>query len=100
MNVIKNENQLTIVKEYEFDTSPIRKMDSIVVICIRDCHNKYFHTVGYKCVYDIKFTNIGKNQLVKLKLADKRMKMYELKEILKFASRKGFIFNQKSILKL
>ena len=63
-----NENQLTLVKEYEFDKPLIRKIESIIDNCIRDCHNKYFHTFEYKSVYDI-----SKNGIVKLTLADRIM---------------------------
>ena len=49
MNEI-NENQLNIVKEYIFDKSPIHKIDSKFDNCIRDCHNKDFHTFKYKYV--------------------------------------------------
>ena len=44
MNGIMNENQLTIVKKYEFDKPLIRKIDSITDICYRDCYSKYYHT--------------------------------------------------------
>ena len=33
-----NKNQLTIVKEYEFDNPLIQKIDSLIDDCIRDCH--------------------------------------------------------------
>ena len=49
-------------------------MDSKIDNCIRDCHNKYFHTFEYKCVYDIEFKNIGKNEIINLAIADKSMK--------------------------
>ena len=39
MNGKMNENQLTIVKDYEFDNSLIQKIDSIIDNIIRDCHN-------------------------------------------------------------
>ena len=38
MDGMVNENQLTIVKEYEFDNPLIQKIDSIIDDCIRDCH--------------------------------------------------------------
>ena len=44
MNGIMNENQLTIVKEYEFDNPLITKIDSLIDNSIRDCHHKFFHT--------------------------------------------------------
>ena len=43
MDGIMNENQLTIVKEYEFNNPLITKTDSIIDTSIRDCYNKYFH---------------------------------------------------------
>ena len=54
------------------------KIDSIFDNCIRDCHNQYFHTFEYKCVYDIKITNIGNNETVNLTDADKSMNFCEL----------------------
>ena len=42
-----NENQLTIVKNYEFNNPLIRKIDSLIDISIRDCHHKYFRTFDH-----------------------------------------------------
>ena len=42
MNGIMNENQLTLVKEYEFDKPLLQKIDSIIDNCYRDCHKKIF----------------------------------------------------------
>ena len=39
-----NKNQLTIVKEYEFDKPLIQKIDSIIDKCYRGCYSKYHHT--------------------------------------------------------
>ena len=47
MNGIMNANQLTIVKEYEFDKPPIQKIDSLIDNSIRDCHHKFFHTFDH-----------------------------------------------------
>ena len=44
MNGSINENQLAIVKEYEFDKPHIHKIYSIIDNFYRDCYNKYFHT--------------------------------------------------------
>ena len=55
MDGIMNDNQLTIVKEYEFDNSLIKKIDSIIDNSIRDCHNKYFHTFDHICENDSNF---------------------------------------------
>ena len=64
MNGIMNENQLTNVKDYEFDNPFIQKIDSIIDNYFRDCHNKYFHTFDHECVYDNKLTNIGNNEII------------------------------------
>ena len=40
MDGIMDENQITIVKEYEFDNPPIQKIDSRIDSSIRDCHSK------------------------------------------------------------
>ena len=64
MNGLINENQLTIVKEYESEKKPAtHKIDSIIDNCIRDCHNKHFHTFKYKCVYDINLTNFARIEI-------------------------------------
>ena len=64
MNGIMNENQLTIVREYEFDNPLITKIDSIIDNSIRDCHHKYFHTFDHICDYDTQLTNITNNESV------------------------------------
>ena len=51
MNGIMNENQLTVVKEYEFDNPLIQNIDSIIDKCYKDCHQNYFHTFNYVCEY-------------------------------------------------
>ena len=53
-----NENQLTIVREYEYIKPLIQKIDSIIDNYYRGCHNDYFHTFKYCCVFNINFTNI------------------------------------------
>ena len=59
-----NENQLTIVKEYEFDKPLIHKIDSIFDYCYRGCHNRFFLTYKYRCTYNINFTNIRNNEIL------------------------------------
>ena len=44
----ENQNQLTIVKQYEIIKPLIHKIDSIIDNCIRDCHNKFFHFIHLK----------------------------------------------------
>ena len=65
-----NENQLTILEEYEFDKSLIHKMDSIVDKSNKDCQNKNFQTLDYKCIYNIKLTNFGNFEIVNLTITD------------------------------
>ena len=89
-----NENQLTIVEEYKFDKSLIQKVDFIIDIFYRDCHNKYSHRFEYKCVYDIKLTNIRTNEMINWTIAEKSMNLYELNEKLEIAPQNGFVFNQ------
>ena len=45
-------NEKVIVKEYEFDKPLIQNIDTIIDKCIRDCHNKYFHTFHHICIYN------------------------------------------------
>ena len=72
----------------------IQKTDSITDICIRDCHNKYFHTFDHICVYDIKLTNNAINETVNLTISVKCMTLYELNKKLTVARQRGYIFNQ------
>ena len=71
MSGIMNENELTIVKEYEFNNPLIQNIDSIIDNSIRDCHNKYFHTFDHICEYDLNFTNITNNETVTFTISDK-----------------------------
>ena len=71
MNGIMNQNQLTVVKEYELDNPLIQNIDSIIDKCYRDCHHKYFHTLEYECVYDLNFTNVTNNEIVTLTISGK-----------------------------
>ena len=76
LNGIMNEN--VIVEEYEFDKPLIRKIDFIVDICFRDCHNEFFHTFDHICVHDINFTDFDNIETVNLTFSDKNMELYEL----------------------
>ena len=51
-----NEIEFYVVKDYKFDNPLFHKIDSIIDGCYRDCHNKYFHTFKYVCLYDFKLT--------------------------------------------
>ena len=94
MNGIMDENQLTIVKEYEFNNPIITKIDSLIDNFITDCHKYYFHTFDHIYEYDLNFTNIGNNETVNFTISDKSMASYELNKRLTLAREKGFIFNR------
>ena len=94
MNGIMNQNQSTVVKEYEFENTLIQNIDSIINKCYRDCHNNYYHTFEYECVYDLNFTNITNTETVNFTISDKNLGMYELNNKLALARERGFIFNQ------
>ena len=94
MDGIMNANQLTIVKENEFDKPPIQKIDSLIDNSIRDCRHKYFHTFDHICEYDLSFTNIVNNETANFTISDKCMGMYEINKKLAIARERGFKFNQ------
>ena len=94
MEALINENELKLVKTYEFDTPVITKIDSIIDKSIRDCHNKYFHTFDHICEYDLSFTNITNNETINFTISDKCMCMFELNKKLAIARENGFKFNQ------
>ena len=71
-------NENVIVKEYVFNNPLIQMIDSIIDDCIRDCHNKYFHTLEHICEYDLNFKNIGNNETVNFTISEKSMGSYEL----------------------
>ena len=94
MDGIMNDNQLTIVKEFEFDNPLIQKTDSLIDNSIRDCHIKYFHTFDHICEYDLNFTNTTNNETVNFTISDKSMGLYELNKKLTIARENGYIFIQ------
>ena len=89
-----NKNQLTIVQEYNFDNALIQKIDSLIDISKRDCHNKYFHTFDHLCEFDLNFTNITNIEAVNFTISDKSMGLYELNKTVTVARQRGFTFNQ------
>ena len=62
MDSIIDENQLTIVKKYEIVKPLIYKID---------CHDKYFHTNKYNCIYYKNLTNITNNEIFNLTISNK-----------------------------
>ena len=57
-------NESNIVKEYEYMKPEIDKVDYLLDKVIKDSEKKLFHTFKYRCVSDIKITNITKNEKV------------------------------------
>ena len=89
-----------IVREYEFNSPLIPKVDSMIDDCIRDCHDKYFHTFDHICEYDLIFTNITDIERTNLTISDKSMASYELNKNLTVARGNGFSFIQINKLKV
>ena len=87
-------NEMTIVKEYEFDKPLFHKINSIIDNCIRDCNNKCFHTFDLLFEYDIKLTDITIFETFNRTISDKSMKLYEIIDNMKIARQNGFIINQ------
>ena len=86
------ENELYVVKNYKFDYPLITKTDSIIDGCYRDCHNKFFHTFKYVCIYDIKLTNITNIETINLTISDESLGLYELNKKLTIARERDFRF--------
>ena len=78
MDVIMNENQLTIVIEYEVDKPLVQKIESIIDNSIGDCHVKSFHTFDHICAYYIQPANKGNNEIVNKTISDKSKNLYEI----------------------
>ena len=89
-----NENELYVVKEYNFDNTLFTERDSIIDKCYRDCHNKCFHTFKYVCIYDIKLTNITNKEIINITISDESMNLFELNKKLTLARQRGFRFLQ------
>ena len=89
-----NENEIYVVKEYKFNNPLITGIHSIKDGCYRDCHNKYFHTFKYVCIYDIKLTNITNSEVIIITISDESMNLFELNKKLTVARQRGYIFNQ------
>ena len=93
-----DENELYVVKEYKFDNPLFHKVDSIIDGCYRNCYNKYFHTIKYVCIYDIKLTNITNNEIIITTISDESMDLFELNKKLTLARQRDYIFNQMNTL--
>ena len=98
MNDMTNENQLIVVKEYEFDKTDIHEIDYIFDDIIKDCRKKSFHSFEYRIVYDLSFKKISNNEETNFTVTHKSMEFktefYGLSKKFKNARQNGFIFNQ------
>ena len=56
------------------------KKGFIIDKCNRGRHKKIFQIFEYRCIYNIKFKNIGNNELIILSISDKNMELHELKK--------------------
>ena len=52
------------VKKHEFDRLEINQKDNIVKDVIKDCKDKYLHSVEYRCEYDIKFEHKTSGEVI------------------------------------
>ena len=87
-----NENELYLIKEYNFDNSLCSEMDSKLDNCFKECHNEFFHKYKYEYVYDINFKNIAINEKTNFTVSGKNMDLSDLKNKLKIARGNRFIF--------
>ena len=71
-----------------------KNIDSIIDKCYRDCHNNYYHTFKYECIYDLNSTNDNNNKSVNLTISGKSLGLYDLNKKLTLAQERGFKFNQ------
>ena len=89
-----NENEIYLVKDYKFDKPLIHKIDSIIDDCYRDCHNKYFLTFKYVCIYDIKLTNVTNNEIINITISDRSIGLFEINKKLTLGRERSFIIIQ------
>ena len=96
MNGIYNES--TVVKEFDFNKPDIHEIYYLLDDFIKDCRNRYFHTLEYRLVHDIHFTNISNNEETHFPITHISMEFktefFRLNKKIKNARKNGFIFNQ------
>ena len=94
--------EIDIVKDYDFIKPEIDEVDYLLDKVIKDCRKNYFHTFKYRCVYDIKFTDITNNEKVILNIShdclELESKFYGLNKKIKIAKYNKLKFDE--ILKL
>ena len=89
-----NENQISIVKKYEYISLNIQEIDYIFDKCIKDCYINYFQPIRNICLYNIEFTNISDDNIINISISDKYLTMSELNKKLSIARQRGYIFNK------
>ena len=89
-----NDNQMTIVKLYEFNNPLFKDIDFIFDKCIRDCYKKYFQPNRNICLYNIEFINISNNNIINLTISDSYLTINELRKKLKNAKNNEYIFSK------
>ena len=80
-----HENEIYVVKENKLDNPLFHKKESKTDGCYRGCHNNYFHTFKYVCIYDNKLTNITNNEINNISISDESMNLFELNKKLTLA---------------
>ena len=70
--------EFTLVKKFEFNMSCIHKVKCLYNRSFGDCYKKYYHMFHYTCLYDVSFSNISNNEIIKLTISDKSTSLYEL----------------------
>ena len=89
-----NENQISIVKKYEYISLNIQEIDYIFDKCIKDCYKNYFQPIRNICLYNIEFTNKSDDNIINISISDKYLTMSELNKKLSIARQRGYIFNK------
>ena len=66
MSILKHiytkKEHCNVSEEYEFFKPEKDELNYILKDTIKDCRKKFFHSFEYRCVNDIKFTNMGENE--------------------------------------
>ena len=92
-------NESTVVKESYFKKPDIHGIDYLLDDIPKDCRKKYFHTFEYRLVYDIKFTNISKNEEIDFIITHRSMELetesYGLNKKSKCSKKWFYIYSKK-----
>ena len=67
-----------LLKRKKINNPLITRIHSIIDGRYRGCHNNYFHTIKYVCIYDTKHKNITHNETINLTISDKSMNLCEI----------------------